>query len=98
MDHREGKGRGVPYGGYVPQDRPACLGSPLLESSSGFPTNSAHPGDLQRQATGNGAGGHHGRDGGNSRGTTSGVSGARMDGFHQLTTLADAVWGGEYGA
>ena len=49
----------------MPQGRPYCLGITPLKAPRGLPTNSAHPGGLQRQANVNGAGGNHRHNGGN---------------------------------
>ena len=98
LDDREGEGWGVPAGGHVPQYRPACLGSPLLEAPRGPPTSRGQFGGLRRQANGNGAGGHHQLYGGNRHKRTVGVRGDSSGGLDQPTTMADAVWGGDYGA
>ena len=79
------------------QERPACLRSSLLEATQGPPTNFVHPGCLHRQAIGNGDGGHHGRNGGNSHATTVEVSGASRGGLNQPAIMAAMVWGGESG-
>ena len=77
MDYVDGEGRGDPAGGNVPQDRTACLGRPPLKAPRGPPTDSAQSRGLWRQATGNGAGGHHRRDRGYSGAVTVRVGGAR---------------------
>ena len=83
MDYGEGEGRGAPAGGHVPQDRPACLGRPPLKSPRSPPTVSAESRGLRRQATSNGAGGHHRHNGGQSGVVTVGFSGARGGRLHQ---------------
>ena len=69
MDHIEGEEWVVPAGGHFPQDRPSCLGSPLIESPRVPPSNGEHFRSLRRQTTGIGAGGHPQLDGGNHRET-----------------------------
>ena len=59
LDHEEGEGRGVPARVHVPQDRPAFLGSPPLKSPRSLLTDSTKSRGRRRQATGNGAIGHH---------------------------------------
>ena len=98
LDHRVGEGLGVPDGRHMPQDRPACIGSPLLETPIGPPTNNLNYVGLCRQATGNGAGGHHRCNGVNSRKTTDRVIRASRGRFNHHETMAAAVWGGESGA
>ena len=95
LDHGEGEGGGAPARGYMLQDSPACLGHPPPEAPLGTPTDSAKSGGLWSQSTGNGSGGHIGRDGGNSGATTVGVSRSRRGGLHKPAILADAVWGGK---
>ena len=97
LDHGEGEERGAPAGGQVTQYRIACPGRPPIEAPKSSRADSAKFGDLRRQSTGNGAGGHHGRNGGNSGTTTAGISGAGRGGIHQPAILAAAVWGGETG-
>ena len=98
MDNGNREGRGVLSGVHVPQDRPACLGSPSLKAPQGPPPNSTQLGFLRRQTTGNGAGGHHQCDSGYLCKVTIGVIGASRSIFIEPPTLAAVVRGGKYGA
>ena len=77
MDFREGEGRGAPDRGHVTQYMTACLGRPPIKAPRGPPIVSAQSRDIQRQATRNGASGHHRRDSDHSGAATVGGRGAR---------------------